>query len=608
MSTRSRKSLPANLGRPPGRAAAAAAADAALAQQLHDEEAKSAASGRLSKRSGAASAAAAAPASKAPKGAAGAAAGDPPFLAELARYDTATLRAWATAFDKCPALADSASRHEVIAAFRTMGEGALRDLAPKTALAHWRATAGSKGQPPSLGDEMDELNVPDARRAAYARGAVPPDELPATAPLRLADAPAGAEEDDDAATRGTGVASSGRAQLDDQCPHCLEPAPPGGKPVFICSFCYMRSDLESSHATNQALIHIASQRADLRRAADERKLHSTAASASDSAPPKEKLTRLDTELARLAAAGPSLPRFALTGRPTSGGVTVAEALRIGNESYNAISYTEPSAQLLALIQSGRLVDVGYAVPRLVSSVDPAQERAEHLVAYSAGGAASVINTTKPPELQSLAQFCDAFFSTIGPALIERPQALTDWFALTRTLLAINSSPLGWPGAREYLKLRIHRATLRSASFAEYDTQAMDAAKEKLGSGAASGRLQHANAAPSRAAGGGGGMFLDDSLQLCRSWNKGAACMKTPCPFNHHCSLRACTATNRGHRAIDCVHRPAGWDPSGGSGRSGGGRGGAARGGGRGGGRGGRTDGAKPGGAPGGPAAAATPTA
>lgn len=299
--------------------------------------------------------------------------------------------------------------------------------------------------------------------------------------------------------------------------------------AWVCHRCGLRGDLDASHAANAHLGRASGQHAPPSSAADGQ----TTRDATDSAPADKLEKHLLALSARLGTPHPLFSTKATAPAPS-------DAIRTVRQALGASTTESPSLQLLSLIQSGKLLDASFAVPRPflrdVGSVD-----ALATISFGAGG--PVLNTTKdptrPPPLASLEEFTLALVSTILPALIDRPAAMVEWLALTRTVLHLSNKD-GWPSARRYLDalLRERIGVADKLPFAPPSDPALrdiraDATRERFGFPP----IAPGQRAPSNTRPPGG---------KCHSFQSSGACGRAGggvCFFEHVCAV--CGAADHG---------------------------------------------------------------
>src|SRR5690606_8085616 len=152
-------------------------------------------------------------------------------------------------------------------------------------------------------------------------------------------------------------------------------------------------------------------------------------------------SRVEREFARLAEEGEPFPLFAVSPYATEAerAAVVKAAFEKGRQAFGAAQYMRPPPALLSLIQSGKLTQVGLALPRKgpweEGQTTWAQGPDGVVRATTAKGAAA-------PPVGSLAEFMSALVCTILPALAAQPAAAQEWLALARTVLEIHALH-GW---------------------------------------------------------------------------------------------------------------------------------------------------------------------
>lgn len=228
-----------------------------------------------------------------------------------------------------------------------------------------------------------------------------------------------------------------------------------------------------------------------------------------------------------------------------------EALRISRQAFNASAYELPSPALVNVIRAGVLLKPGFAKPRLISE---AMERGPSITI----GGAGAINTpaTAIPRLESADEFCMAMFSTILPALIDRPKALAEWLALGRTALELASTKR-WETAANYIDQLLMERTYAREPYATVSVPVMTTV------------VFSAHTLPSAQPFGGRGPQQQQVSQqqqqqqqrqqprFCGDYNfKAGGCTRDGCSFKHECQYGAkgCKET-KAHRAIDCPLKP-----------------------------------------------------
>lgn len=229
------------------------------------------------------------------------------------------------------------------------------------------------------------------------------------------------------------------------CLTCATAAPgDAAQHGWLCSYCGLVGDLGRAHPANAAIAAIASK---ARRGAAPDSLGSNGGGGSSSAP----LSARDKQLARLAAEGGPHPAFDPALK-----MTAAEATEAVRQSLNGHSFVRPSDALIALIRSGKLVDVGLALPVPVfARTQDADDGDVFYLAPDGSGTVSVASRIKKaPKVESLAQFVEALCATIIPALIDMPNAIVQWMSLTRTLIQIDAR-YGWETAMVYCTEALH---------------------------------------------------------------------------------------------------------------------------------------------------------
>jgi len=147
-----------------------------------------------------------------------------------------------------------------------------------------------------------------------------------------------------------------------------------------------------------------------------------------------KLSAADKELARLADEGDPFACFV-----EEGAIEATAALFDLRSAYRGKHFAPPSAQLLRLIQAGKLTAVSLAVPVTVADAAAARSKERNgttlRVLDGAFTTAPLLDTTN---LSGYEQFVSALVCTILPALFTRPRAMLEWLGLAKSVCNINA--------------------------------------------------------------------------------------------------------------------------------------------------------------------------
>lgn len=307
---------------------------------------------------------------------------------------------------------------------------------------------------------------------------------------------------------------------------------------FICGGCGLRGDLDADAPANQFLASKMAGRASSASAASSSQGQTaTNIPASDPA-----ISRLDKWFIARTATGVAQPAF--TGPAAATPLTHGVACAMSREAFDAMATMPPSDALINYIRAGKLTEAGYAIPKLISSQrDATSDDAIGSVHFMSDGTSvqQAKNATVAPAVSSPQQFCMALFSTILPALIDRPTALMEWVALGRTALSLTAQ-FDWSLAEQYvsqlLTARIplgatyketHMSVLSSLTvqFARRSHQQQGAARPPT----SSTQLQRSSR------GGQSQQPRPRSNDPCQSWNNGTCNFGAACKFTHKC--RSC---------------------------------------------------------------------
>lgn len=312
------------------------------------------------------------------------------------------------------------------------------------------------------------------------------------------------------------------------CMTCLvEPSREVKAGKWICE-CGRRGDLPGEHPVNEGLIK--EKLIKLEKAVAAPGTSSSSGSSSSlgqfpfSATPK--LTLRDAHLKELFDTNAHTPHFKFAAGLK---LSAAEALAAARDISGAAMCDPPSAQLVALIQSGFLKKPGFALP-LSSSRDTSKDASATTLEFDDQGRAKskANDMTVATELKDFNHFCSALFTTILPALIDRPVAMMEWISLAANALFWTGSSDGWPAARAYIHMMLSEQVSSRQSFAVTTDRVSRAMHESAAAGSF------------RQAGGARLASLGPSKQLsCNPWNTGAPgmhCSRANCEFAHQCAL------------------------------------------------------------------------
>jgi hypothetical protein len=302
-----------------------------------------------------------------------------------------------------------------------------------------------------------------------------------------------------------------------------------------------------------------------------------AASSSSSSGGKEdnttnKLSAADKELERLAADGASFPRF-LDLTP----ISAAEAQLEMRRTFNGPLYAHGSPSLGKLLSTGKFMVPSWAVPLTAHEALAAKDRDQHgdMIKISKEGRLSTSVALPHRLLHDSLSFFDAFVSTIGPCLFDRPRALLDWFMLVRSVINVMKAGESWEVANKYLMTALSEKVPLRLPFGEFDMNIMHAVAPPFNSMRNNNNYNNnnnnhhnhnsnGNNNSNNSNNNNSGPDSRPSFQhlvrpeCCRKWNL-MSCME-PCPSSrtHSCMWKACTDTSP-HTGKGCKSNP---DPRG----------------------------------------------
>jgi hypothetical protein len=132
--------------------------------------------------------------------------------------------------------------------------------------------------------------------------------------------------------------------------------------------------------------------------------------------------------------------------------------------------------------------------------------------------------TDLPALASFREFTFAVVYTIIPALADNVPAIMEWCTLVASVAQLDKSK-GWAAAYAYLKIALSGAVYRGESIAKVLPQHLTAVFYPSAA-PASGATRPSAPASAPASG---------RSNLCNNWNRGVACMHSPCLWQHKCN-------------------------------------------------------------------------
>lgn len=317
-------------------------------------------------------------------------------------------------------------------------------------------------------------------------------------------------------------------------------------PSFTCEICKYLGHLPPDHALNITFaaerVAIAGRSAPA--AASGPFATTTAASLASASSASSAQSRLDKWLSTAAKEGVDVPLF--TGPKACDPLTHGAARAIVDKALDADTTMAPSPALIELIRVGKLKDIGFALPRPIKS--KLHDEAVGLFAITEAGTFDSVSKSalNPPQVQSSQQFCVALFSTILPALVDKPTAMMEWCALARTALVLESK-YSWQAARDYVERVLTKRVNTGQGIAEiaYDTLTGITLDHSRYAQSARGGAQGPSSSPPRGTGNSG------ATEHCLSWNDNRGCSRPFCKYRHQCKF-----CNGAHRGIDCKNGAA----------------------------------------------------
>ena len=333
-----------------------------------------------------------------------------------------------------------------------------------------------------------------------------------------------------------------------QCQSCLV-ANSSGKAMWVCE-CGRRGDLPPEHPLN---IQIGAKQIAEIAARPGPSAPSSAASSSSQTHTDSTRNSADTSLPALERRYTALATdlgfpfiAAFTGPDAGAPLAHTDALEISREALAATSSSRPTTALVSLIRAGRLTTIGHAIPRALEGISVDAEGLG--VAAGANGQVTITaasgNKPPPANCDSLQSFCRAMFSTILPALIDRPKAIMQWLTLGRTALHLESV-YGWPVAAEYVAQNLVDRVQTGQAFGPVNTTVLQTVTMNAPV------LARGQRPPSVAP------TLSNINATCNDYNSGS-CTRPRCSFAHTC--RRCPGKQHAQSDPQCPQHMPPRDP------------------------------------------------
>ena len=318
-----------------------------------------------------------------------------------------------------------------------------------------------------------------------------------------------------------------------------------------CSACHLRGDLDGGHATNTFL---ASMVARSSTSTTSGQSHDTPAAVATPTI-KEALRGLDAHFTALALKGPTMSLFEGTAAQTS--LSPAEAHGISRKAVGASATENTGLPLMALIRSGKLPSVGYALPRRLDAASVAEEADVNASAlYALGINPRDIKSLIAPDVPNSRAFCLTIFAVIIPSIIDKPAAIMEWATLARTALELESLHKSWPVAYSYVQQLLNDRIAKGEGFSSTSIDCLSTLWAAKHAQAAGGTSTQATKSDTRGSA---------PQRTCNNWNNNKVCQMSPCRFKHACG--GCGSPS--HKTYDpvCKRSPSTTAASGGKPRS-----------------------------------------
>lgn len=323
-----------------------------------------------------------------------------------------------------------------------------------------------------------------------------------------------------------------------ECGFCLAPNAPTASGKFMCSACSLRGDLDFNDPINIA-IRQARAPAATQVAAPVAPPTPTGQASMNTTPAQPRKTLWEEALtSALEMQRDTTPEMFSPDAATKPH-DHERALSTSRLSYGATACQNPHPLVVQLIRTGRLDNVGHAIPHMRPLGAAADWPKEGSIPLEQGGGVRA-NTAQrdPPPMSTPFHFISALLSTILPSLVDMPDALYEWIAFSRTIFEIHRLT-NWETAARYMNQivpeRINRHDVKTGVLAQLDATMLMNAQ-------ANSRFGGARGSPSPPSRSGG---------LCRDWNV-RECHRDPCDYRHDClNTTLASPCLGGHRVREC---------------------------------------------------------
>lgn len=319
------------------------------------------------------------------------------------------------------------------------------------------------------------------------------------------------------------------------CLICASAAPPEVRQgdAFNCRTCAMRGDLTMDHVTQVFLLQAKGRAPPAAAAGAVFPLGQS--DATSMRPPAIGRDRVYAEM----MSHPASPTYTdALERPGTVSLAAMAFDRL-RSSYNVAAYKIRSPALIRLVQSGKLLDLGYALPEdlvpnrnAATGEGPTVQLGEFTIRQRGAGEGAT-------PIRNVNDIFRAFVATIVPALVGHPEALAEWCSLLLSVSEVERTS-GWDAAFTLLTRQLNAAIPQGRSLAAVD----QALLVDVVLAAKAGQRPQPNNRPQAVASSGTSAAASSG---CRNWNNGKACRDAPCGYKHICIGCGSTA----HRQADC---------------------------------------------------------
>ena len=249
------------------------------------------------------------------------------------------------------------------------------------------------------------------------------------------------------------------------CKVCGTATPPGVNTnhAWNCSVCTLRGDLQLDSPENRMLVALRSPGSGSSNSSS-----STPAGQSDTAARTPALQGRERVFAEAMVDYPSIAAYKLEPVQVYGNdVMVESAFAEGLKAHESTAYKQARLTLKRVIQAGKLINVGYAMPEPITQA-ATEEGILGSIEFTAAGIVQRGREGPVALMHTPAEFLRVLVCTILPSLIAQTDATMQWLSFARTVSEINAR-VGWKGASVFIERQLTHCVTRGIPLSVVDT-------------------------------------------------------------------------------------------------------------------------------------------